>query len=374
MRPSLFALVPADRLPCPPPASSRPVGAAARTGSRGDSEGLAGKPAPARGHLGRRGRQLRPLLRERHRGGSSASSTKPRPACRRPPSRWPSGPTTSGTPTCPTCGPGALYGYRVDGPYEPTSGHRFNPEQAAHRPLRQGGERSHPLERRPLRLPDRGRAGRPLLRRAGLGGRHAQVPGGRPGLHLGGRPAPQHAVEPDGDLRDPRAGHDGAAPGRARAPARDLPRPGLGPDHRPSARARRDRGRAHAGAPLRGRPASGRPGADELLGLQLHRLPGAARGLRHRRTRAAGERVQVDGAHLAPGRARGDPRRRLQPHRRGQPAGADPVPARHRQLGLLPAHARSTPVPPRLHRHREQPEHPPPARPWHWSRTACATG
>ena len=248
------------------------------------------------------------------------------------------------------------------------------PEQAAHRPLRQGGERSHPLERRALRLPDRGRAGGPLLRLAGLGGRHAQVPRGRPGLHLGGRPAPQHAVEPDGDLRDTRAGHDGAAPGRPRAPARHLPRPGLGPDHRPSARARRDRGGAHAGAPLRGRPASGRPGADELLGLQLHRLLGAARGLRHRRTRAAGERVQVDGAHLAPGRARGDPRRRLQPHRRGQPARADAVPARHRQLGLLPAHARSTPVPPRLHRHREQPEHPPPAAPWHWSSTACATG
>ena len=64
-------------------------------------------------------------------------------------------------------------------------------------------------------------------------------------------------------------------------------------------------------------------------------------GLRHRRARPAGERVQVDGADPAPGRARGHPRRRLQPHRRGRPPRADAVAAGHRQLRLLPARRRS---------------------------------
>ena len=54
----------------------------------------------------------------------------------------------------------------------------------------------------------------------------------------------------------------------------------------------------------------------------------------------AGHRVQVDGAGPAPGRARGHPRRGVQPHGRGEPARADPVPAGHRQLGLLPTEAR----------------------------------
>ena len=47
--------------------------------------------------------------------------------------------------------PGTLYGYRVDGPYDPDAGAPLQPRQAPHRPLRQGGERTHPLERRALR-------------------------------------------------------------------------------------------------------------------------------------------------------------------------------------------------------------------------------
>ena len=270
--------------------------------------------------------------------------------------------------------PGALYGYRVDGPYEPTSGHRFNPSKLLIDPYAKAVSG-------PIRWSDDlfgyriGDEQEDLsFDSAGLGGRHAQVPGGRPGLHLGGRPGPQHAVEPDRDLRDPRAGHDGAASGRPRAPARDLPRPGLGPDHRPPARARRDGGGAHAGAPLRGRPPSGRPGADQLLGLQLHRLPGAPCRVRHRRPRAAGERVQVHGAHPAPGRARGHPRRRLQPHRRGQSAGADAVPAGHRQLGVLPAHARTSPSTTSTTRAPGTASTSSTRAPWDWSPTACATG
>ena len=34
--------------------------------------------------------------------------------------------------------PGQLYGYRVDGPWEPEQGHRFNPSKLAGRSIRRG--------------------------------------------------------------------------------------------------------------------------------------------------------------------------------------------------------------------------------------------
>ena len=77
--------------------------------------------------------------------------------------------------------------------------------------------------------------------------------------------------------------------------------------------------------------------------------------------RRPGRRVQVDGAHPAPGRHRGHPRRRLQPHRRGQPARADALAQGDRQRHLLPALSRGPALLPRLHRHRQQPERPPSA-------------
>ena len=63
--------------------------------------------------------------------------------------------------------------------------------------------------------------------------------------------------------------------------------------------------------------------------------------IRYAATRAAGGQVSefktmVQGAPR--GGHRGHPRRRLQPHRRGQPPGADAVLPRHRQRRLLPAH------------------------------------
>ena len=77
---------------------------------------------------------------------------------------------------------------------------------------------------------------------------------------------------------------------RARAPGRDR-----APDA-----ARGDGGRAAAGAPVRPRGPSAAARAAQLLGLQLHRLLRPARrlrGLRH--GRAAGRRVQADGARPA---------------------------------------------------------------------------
>ena len=59
---------------------------------------------------------------------------------------------------------------------------------------------------------------------------------------------------------------------------------------------------------------------------------------------AAGERVQGDGEGTPPSRARGDPRRRLQPHRRGRPPRPDARFPRPRQRVLLPPRGRSPPL------------------------------
>ena len=71
-----------------------------------------------------------------------------------------------------------------------------------------------------------------------------------------------------------------AAPGRAGGAARHLCGHGLRAHHRASARARRHGDRADAGALLPGRPASGRQGPAQLLGLQHARLLRAGAELR----------------------------------------------------------------------------------------------
>ena len=69
--------------------------------------------------------------------------------------------------------------------------------------------------------------------------------------------------------------------------------------------------------------------------------------------RRAGAGVQGDGQGAAPRRHRGDPRRRLQPHRRGQPPRADAVVQGRRQPLLLPPVARRPAPLHGLHRHRQ---------------------
>jgi hypothetical protein len=83
-------------------------------------------------------------------------------------------------------------------------------------------------------------------------------------------------------------------------------------------------------------------GLSQLLGLQHDRLLRPALRVR-RHQHHPGRQVQefkamVKALHEAG--HRGDPRRGLQPHRRGQPPGPDAVDARHRQRRLLPARRR----------------------------------
>ena len=123
---------------------------------------------------------------------------------------------------------------------------------------------------------------------------------------------------------------------------------GRGRDRLPQV-ARRDGGRAAAGAPHHRRGLPARPRAHELLGLLDDRLPRAA--LRILGDRHAGARVQGHGEGAAPRRDRGDPRRRLQPHRRGQPPRPDAQLPRRRQRELLPPRARDAALLHGLHGH-----------------------
>ena len=82
-------------------------------------------------------------------------------------------------------------------------------------------------------------------------------------------------------------------------------------------------------------------GLTNYWGYSHDRLPRPALALRrHRQGRPGGARVQGHGQGPAQGGDRGDPRRGLQPHRRGQPPRADAVLPRRRQRRLLPARAR----------------------------------
>ena len=106
-----------------------------------------------------------------------------------------------------------------------------------------------------------------------------------------------------------------------------------------------------------------RRGPEELLGLQLHRLLRAARGVRVvRDDGAAGRRVQADGAGAARGRDRGHPRRGLQPHGGGGRAGPDAVAARASTTGATTG-SRPTPA--------ATPTTPAAATPCTWSSPMC---
>ena len=233
--------------------------------------------------------------------------------------------------------PGQLYGYRVHGPYEPAKGHRFNPNKVVLDPYAKAIGRD-------LRWDDE-------LFGYKLGDPQAD-------LSFDDRDSAAFAplaavIDPAftwGDDRPPRTpwhktliyelhvkGFTQLQPGRAREAARHLRRPGLRVGHQAPDRPGRDGRRAAAGPPPPRRPPPGRERADELLGLQHAGLlrPGPPTTAARASPQDSGAAVQDDGPGPARRRHRGDPRRGLQPHRRGQPDGADAVDARHRQRRLL---------------------------------------
>ena len=153
-------------------------------------------------------------------------------------------------------------------------------------------------------------------------GRDAEVRRDRPELRLGGRRrSAARPVARDGHLRGARQGLHEAPSGRARGSARHVraaSRPSAAIEHLKSLGVTAVE--LLPGPPHRRRGVPPRPRPDELLGLLVDRLPRAARALLgDRPPRRAGARVQGNGEGAAPRGHRGDPRRRLQPHRRGQP-------------------------------------------------------
>ena len=123
-------------------------------------------PVSARRDLGRRRASTSPLFSEHATAVElclfDAARTRGSPRA----SRCRSAPTRSGTATCPTCGPGQLYGYRVHGPYEPEQGHRFNPHKLLLDPYAQARSAARSRwDDALLRLPHRRPGGRPVVRR-----------------------------------------------------------------------------------------------------------------------------------------------------------------------------------------------------------------
>ena len=96
-------------------------------------------PHSARRHLGRARASTSPCSRPMPPRSSSACSTR-RASASSSGSSCRNTPTRSGTATCPTRGPGRSTATASTAPTSPSAGHRFNPEQAAARPLRQGAQ------------------------------------------------------------------------------------------------------------------------------------------------------------------------------------------------------------------------------------------
>ena len=328
---------------------------------------------PARRHLGRAGRELRPVLGQRDKSRALPVRCRRRSA-RSSASCCRNTPTRSGTATCPMPGPGTVYGYRVHGPYEPEAGHRFNPNKLLLDPYAKQIVGAARMEPGAVRLPDRKRGddltfderdSAPFMLKACVID---------PAFTWGQRPQPAHVPWEHTVIYEAHVQGLHQAPSRRARATCAAPMPAWpARDHRLPAVARRDRRRAAAGPHLRRRQPSARQGPEELLGLQHHRLLRAGAALRRRR-RLRLRRIQGDGGAPPRRRARGDPRRRLQPYRRGQRARADAFLQGHRQrlatIGWRPTRALLH----QRHRHRQHPQPQQLRASCRWSWTACATG
>ncbi len=254
-------------------------------------------------------------------------------------------------------------------PLRARRGPPLQPRQAADRSLRQGdrghrrlgARRQHPALRaqrrrgRRLRARRRGRLATPCPSRVVID-EAFDWEGDRP---------PADPVRRHDHLRDPRQGLHDDPPRGARGAARHLRRPRLRAGDRLPQGPRGHRGRAAADPPHLRRvvPVRARACANywgySTIGFFAPYSEYAATGRRGEQVREF--KGMVKALHQA--RHRGDPRRRLQPHRRGQPPRADAVLQGRRQRRLLPAGARRPAPLHGLHRHRQLAEPGPPERP-----------
>ena len=223
--------------------------------------------------------------------------------------------------------PGQLYGYRVHGPYDPKNGHRFNHAQASDRPLCQGAVGRLPLARCAFRLPRR------LAPRATCPSTAATAPSScrRASSSITAGPGgddrpPRTPVVGDGDLRGARQGHDGGAsrslPAHLRGTLAGFADPRV-IDHlvRLGVTSRR----ADAGAGVLRRPLPRRARGSATTGATTPSTSSAPAPRYISPVLGDVHEFKVLVQPPARGRHRGDPRRGLQPHRRGQPPRADPV-------------------------------------------------
>ena len=92
----------------------------------------------------------------------------------------------------PDCTARPVYGYRVHGPYEPANGHRFNPHKVLLDPYAKAS--ADDVGRLAVRL-HVGDDEADLSFDAATAPPHVALRGGRPGLHLGRRPAAAHPLD-----------------------------------------------------------------------------------------------------------------------------------------------------------------------------------
>ena len=249
----------------------------------------------------------------------------------------------------PQVGPGQRYGYRVYGAYDPKNGQRANPNKLLLDPYVKATVGAISWDQS-LYSYD---FGDPDSRNDDDSAAHMML--GvvvNPFFDWAGDRAPRTPYASSVIYEAHVKGTHRAAARRARGDARHLQRHRPPRGHRPPAEARRNRHRAHACAPVRQRLDAAGEGPLQLLGLQHHRVLRAAEHVcLEWPARPAGAGVQGHGALPARRGHRGHPRRRLQPHRGGQPHGAYHLVPRHRQRRVLPARRRRQAVLHGLHRH-----------------------
>ena len=248
---------------------------------------------------------------------------------------------SSGTSTCPGSGRDSATATESTGPTT-AGGAALQPRQASDRPVREGDRRRRRLARRQHaalragRRRGRGPADRQHRRRR----RDPQERRHRSALRLGWRSAARAKLERRTVIYEThvKGSHD-APPRRARGAERHLRR-----DSAPSPIIDHLRGLGITAVELLpvhhiadesflvDRGLSNYWGYSSIGYFAPHSAYSSAGSARR-----AGPRVQADGQVAARRRHRGDPGRRLQPHRRGQPPRTDAVVQGRRQRRLLPA-------------------------------------